>query len=267
MTTLATQLKLAIEVWTSELHSRTELGTLSREGKLSARSVALYLESLRYLFRNSQRNLEVAAAKARDLGDQALSQYFARKAAEEKGHELWAIDDLARFPESVVSGLRPSPAILGLVELQRTLIEEHPVCFVAYALWAEYFTVLVGDEWLDGLAASGFDRAHRLRNTADGLASSLRLAGTGAQQPVWDRLSVVAVPVLVLAGDRDAKFAEIGRRLARAIPGGAFATIPGAGHAAHSEQPEATADLIARWLAGSPTATQPAASPTASNAP
>lgn len=158
MTTLATQLKTSIERWTTELHARTELGTLSKQGKLSARSVALYLESLRYLFRNSQRNLEVAAAAARELADAELSEYFARKALEEKGHELWAIDDLARFPEAVVSGLRPSPAILLLVDLQRTLIEEHPVCFVAYALWAEYFTVLVGDEWLDGLAASGFDR-------------------------------------------------------------------------------------------------------------
>jgi 2-succinyl-6-hydroxy-2,4-cyclohexadiene-1-carboxylate synthase len=128
------------------------------------------------------------------------------------------------------------------------------------------------EEWLgqpmfDGLPASEFDRAHRLRNSAEGLAASLRLAGTGAQQPVWDRLSAVTVPALVLAGERDAKFTEIGRRLAAAIPGAEFATIPGAGHAAHSEQPEATADLIARWLAGNPPPTQPTASPTVSNAP
>lgn len=203
MTTLATELKTAIERWTSELRTKTELGTLSREGKLSARSVALYLESLRYLFRSSQHNLEVAAAAARELGDAELSRYFARKAAEEKGHELWATDDLSRFPETVVSGLRPSPAILGLVDLQRTLIDEHPVCFVAYALWAEYFTVLVGDEWLDGLAASGFER-DRITAIAKHLAADREHAALGFAE--IDRLwsgqpeSVAVLDVVERAG-------------------------------------------------------------------
>ena len=46
--------------------------------------------------------------------------------------------------------------------------------------------------WLDspmfagiGPSANGFDE--RLRNTGPGLASSLRLAGTGTQQPLWER--------------------------------------------------------------------------------
>ena len=129
------------------------------------------------------------------------------------------------------------------------------------------------EEWLhqpmfDGLPATEFDRVHRRRNTADGLASSLRLAGTGAQQPLWERLPAVSVPVLVLAGARDAKFIEIGHRLVEAMPDATFETIPGAGHAAHSEQPEATAARITRWL--SPTRTspaQPTASPSASSAP
>lgn len=109
------------------------------------------------------------------------------------------------------------------------------------------------DEWLampmfGGVPFSDRDRTHRRRNTVAGLASSLRVAGTGAQQPVWDALRDVTIPVLVLAGDRDAKFTEIGRRIADVIPGAVFATIPGAGHAAHTEQPDATADLIAAWL-------------------
>jgi 2-succinyl-6-hydroxy-2,4-cyclohexadiene-1-carboxylate synthase len=109
------------------------------------------------------------------------------------------------------------------------------------------------DDWLampmfDGVPFSEYDRTHRRRNTVGGLASSLWLAGTGAQQPVWDALREVTVPVLVLAGDRDTKFTEIGRRIADVVPGAVFATIPGAGHAAHAEQPDATADLIAEWL-------------------
>jgi 2-succinyl-6-hydroxy-2,4-cyclohexadiene-1-carboxylate synthase len=109
------------------------------------------------------------------------------------------------------------------------------------------------DEWLAqpmfaGLAVDGADRRHRLRNTVDGLAASLRLAGTGAQEPLWDALADMQIPVLVLAGERDAKFTEIGQRMAGEISNATFATIPGAGHAAHAEQPAATAALVSDWL-------------------
>ena len=61
-------------------------------------------------------------------------------------------------------------------------------------------------------------------------------------------LAGVQIPVLVLAGERDAKFTEIGQRMAGAIPNATFATIPDAGHAAHAEQPAATAALVSDWL-------------------
>ena len=123
------------------------------------------------------------------------------------------------------------------------------------------------DDWLGqpmfaGLEVDERDRRHRLRNTANGLAASLRLAGTGAQEPVWHLLGEIRVPVLVLAGERDAKFSEIGVRMAEAIPTASFASIPNAGHAAHAEQPEATAALISDWLAD-----QPSARPSVSSAP
>ena len=110
------------------------------------------------------------------------------------------------------------------------------------------------DEWLAqpmfaGLDVGDSDRRHRVRNSVAGLAASLRLAGTGAQQPVWDLLGSITIPVLVLAGERDAKFTEIGRRMAGAIPNARFEPILGAGHAAHAENPDATATLIADWLA------------------
>ena len=46
-----------------------------------------------------------------------------------------------------------------------------------------------------GLADPDLD--DRRRNTVDGLASSLRLAGTGTQEPLWDRLPSLAMPVLL----------------------------------------------------------------------
>jgi 2-succinyl-6-hydroxy-2,4-cyclohexadiene-1-carboxylate synthase len=114
------------------------------------------------------------------------------------------------------------------------------------------------DEWLAqplfaGLTPSAAARDERLANTAAGLASSLRLAGTGTQEPLWDRLAAVDVPVLVLAGVDDAKFSNIARRLARAIgPTATVALVPRAGHSAHLENPADTASIIRRWLRAHP---------------
>lgn len=95
--------------------------------------------------------------------------------------------------------------------------------------------------------------AERLRNTAPGLASSLRLAGTGTQAPLWDRLGGLERPVLVLVGATDVRFALIGQRMVAALPDAAFSLVPGAGHPAHLEQPESSALLVERFLTtGSP---------------
>jgi 2-succinyl-6-hydroxy-2,4-cyclohexadiene-1-carboxylate synthase len=58
----------------------------------------------------------------------------------------------------------------------------------------------------------------------------------------------VTIPVLVIAGALDTKFTEIGLRMAAAIPNASLAAIDGAGHAVHTEQPEATAATISDWL-------------------
>ena len=90
----------------------------------------------------------------------------------------------------------------------------------------------------------------RRRNTAAGLASSLRLAGTGRQQPLWDVLPALAMPVLVVAGDRDAKYVALGHRLAMGIGENArFAAVQDAGHAAHLEQPARFVAILREWLA------------------
>jgi len=110
------------------------------------------------------------------------------------------------------------------------------------------------DEWLTnplfaGLTADNALRSDRLRNSAVGLASSLRATGTGMQAPLWDRLGEIACPTLVLVGEHDAKFTELGRRLVDGIADAELVVIPGAGHSVHLEQPGATADAIVIWTA------------------
>ena len=98
-------------------------------------------------------------------------------------------------------------------------------------------------------AAGAAESAERLRNSAPGLASSLRLCGTGTQEPLWDRLGAVASPVLALAGADDTAFAAHAVRLARGLPGGAVSLVPGGGHAAHLAQPAQVTRLVRHWLA------------------
>jgi 2-succinyl-6-hydroxy-2,4-cyclohexadiene-1-carboxylate synthase len=116
------------------------------------------------------------------------------------------------------------------------------------------------DEWLAqplfrGLHPEAAALDERRRNTVEGLASSLRLAGTGAQRPLWDRLAEIDVPVLLLAGVDDAKFSALAGRMARAIgPTATVALVPRAGHSAHLENPADTASIIRRWLRAHPVA-------------
>jgi 2-succinyl-6-hydroxy-2,4-cyclohexadiene-1-carboxylate synthase len=89
----------------------------------------------------------------------------------------------------------------------------------------------------------------RRRNTVAGLASSLRFAGTGTQQPLWNRLDELEMPVLILAGEHDEKFRAIGQRMTAAIGANAqFSGVPNAGHAAHLEQPNAFTRLVADFI-------------------
>jgi 2-succinyl-6-hydroxy-2,4-cyclohexadiene-1-carboxylate synthase len=93
-------------------------------------------------------------------------------------------------------------------------------------------------------------RAERLANTTQGLAASLRLHGTGAQEPLWDRLATLRPPVLLVAGAADAKYTALAERMAAAIgPRARVALIPGAGHAAHLERPEEVAAMVRDFLA------------------
>jgi len=87
-------------------------------------------------------------------------------------------------------------------------------------------------------------RADRLRNTPRGLARALRGLGTGALEPLWHRLSGVQAPVMLIVGERDRKFAQIARRMEKALPHGRVEVVPGAGHAVHLERPGTVAALI-----------------------
>jgi 2-succinyl-6-hydroxy-2,4-cyclohexadiene-1-carboxylate synthase len=95
--------------------------------------------------------------------------------------------------------------------------------------------------------ARGLDE--RRRNTAAGLAASLRVAGTGTQRELWSRLHELRMPVLLVTGALDRKFTAIAAEMAGAI--GERATvrvIPRTGHAVPWERPAAFVAALREWL-------------------
>jgi 2-succinyl-6-hydroxy-2,4-cyclohexadiene-1-carboxylate synthase len=88
-------------------------------------------------------------------------------------------------------------------------------------------------------------RADHERNEPRALAQVLRGVGAGEMAPLWDRLGELEMPALVLAGERDEKYREIGRRMAEMVPRGELEVIPG-GHALALENPAALASALER---------------------
>ena len=86
-------------------------------------------------------------------------------------------------------------------------------------------------------------------NTVPGSSTSCRDLGQGTQEPLWDRLGSLEMPVLVMTGQWDRTYNDLGTRMAAAIGDNAtIAVIPKAGHALHLERPEAVAHELTTWL-------------------
>ena len=93
------------------------------------------------------------------------------------------------------------------------------------------------------------DLEARLANSPAGLAAALRRLGTGVQEPLWDRLGELKMPVLAVTGQEDAKFSRVGEQMAGAIGVNAQAVaLAGAGHAAHLERPVSFHRLLTAFL-------------------
>ena len=91
-------------------------------------------------------------------------------------------------------------------------------------------------------------RAQRLANNVTGLANSLRGMGAGEDPPVYDKLSKISAPTLVVAGASDMKYRRLAERTAAALPNARLAVISDAGHAVHLEQPRAFTRAVRQFL-------------------
>lgn len=92
------------------------------------------------------------------------------------------------------------------------------------------------------------ERRRRMDNRARGLAESLRAVGTGAQPSLWDRLTAIGTPTLLISGGLDGKFTALAAEMADLLPRALHLTVPDAGHAVHLERPADWVRAVADFL-------------------
>lgn len=105
------------------------------------------------------------------------------------------------------------------------------------------------DEWLElpmfsGLSKDNNQRVDRIRNTATGLADSLRFAGTGTQEPQWSNLLQLSMPVHLIVGELDQKFTAIAEEMKPLISTSEMTVVANVGHTVHLESPSTTGQLL-----------------------
>jgi 2-succinyl-6-hydroxy-2,4-cyclohexadiene-1-carboxylate synthase len=97
-------------------------------------------------------------------------------------------------------------------------------------------------------ATRAADLALRFDNSAEGLARAVEGYGQGGQPSCWDRLDEVTIPVLVVTGASDARYTDIGERIAAGIPHARHEVVPGAGHNPMLDAPAAFAAVVSGFF-------------------
>jgi hypothetical protein len=149
---IAQLLKADIDAYAKRMH-RSALLRRAQNGDVPARTVLAYLSSVLHLIRYTPLHLERARVRAVALGDSTLAAYFETKAHAEQGHDRWALDDIAHISRTFRIPVpdAPMPSVVRLVHRLEAAIEKDPARYLAYILFAEYFQLLLGPEWLAAL--------------------------------------------------------------------------------------------------------------------
>ena len=95
-------------------------------------------------------------------------------------------------------------------------------------------------------------RRIRLSASVEGLASSLRMHGTGSMPYLGDRLDQVRMPTLLVSGALDAKFSGCAHAMALRIPGARHVVVEDAGHTVHMERADELARHVEEFLRALP---------------
>jgi 2-succinyl-6-hydroxy-2,4-cyclohexadiene-1-carboxylate synthase len=72
--------------------------------------------------------------------------------------------------------------------------------------------------------------------------------GTGQQQPLWDRLAQLDLPVHLIVGSSDQRYVAVATRMSALLPQARLTVVQGAGHTVHVDQPDTFVRLVREAL-------------------
>jgi 2-succinyl-6-hydroxy-2,4-cyclohexadiene-1-carboxylate synthase len=90
--------------------------------------------------------------------------------------------------------------------------------------------------------------ARRMDNDPPSLTMSLEGMGTGAQPSLWNELDNVKNRLLLIVGEKDSKFCNVGREITSRCPGVSLEIVPESGHNVHFERPREFTKLVRNYL-------------------
>lgn len=100
-----------------------------------------------------------------------------------------------------------------------------------------------------GVPADAPGLTDRRKLTAEFLAACLRRLGAGTMEPMWNEVSTLAMPVMLVTGTRDERYTAIARRMLERMHVGVGLVQLDGGHALPLEQPAVLGGLIAAFAA------------------
>lgn len=114
--------------------------------------------------------------------------------------------------------------------------------------WPSFLSAWDAQPVLAGTAVRDPQTASRLMMRRREVARSFVDWSLGAQEPLWNRLSEITLPVLWIAGENDRKFRELAERAVSLLPNATLALAPNAGHRVPWEAEPWLAEHLAHFL-------------------
>jgi len=90
--------------------------------------------------------------------------------------------------------------------------------------------------------------ARRLEHDPRAVSQALLTMGTGVMPSLWSELAGIDVPVLLVAGERDAKYRRMNESMAGRLPRARVEVVSGCSHAVHVERPDVITNLITTFV-------------------
>lgn len=116
------------------------------------------------------------------------------------------------------------------------------------AAWPDFLKAWEDQPVLAGTTIRDSRESSRLQLRRREIARSFVDWSLGHQQPLWERLPEIDIPVLWVVGEQDEKFRALGERASALLPNAQLAIAPGSGHRVPWQAEEWLAEKVARFV-------------------